>query len=134
MTGVSRGEEDGRKGSTGSEVEALGDFVKRVRSCPLQTLSLKSREVSASRSHKDERSREKCDCSSISEGAVRRTGCLFIRAPCFGLIPRPSRWMARFSFVHQPLPEKWSLPPSLDTVRSSEEEELFEAAWEGVSF
>lgn len=89
-----------------------------------QTPYLKSREVSASRSHKDEKSRERCDCSSVCEGAVRREGSRFLRAPCFGLLPGPSRWMACFFFVHQPIPETWSRPPSLDTVRSSEEEKL----------
>lgn len=41
----------------------------------------------------------------------------------FVLSPQSSRWMATFSFVHQRRPGTWSLPPRIETVRSSEEEE-----------
>lgn len=112
---------DGGKGSTGREVEELDDSVKWVGSCPFS--SEKPRGFSFEIPGRRE-SREKCDCCSSCEGAVRRKGSLFISALCFRLIPRPSRWIASFSFAHHPLPEKWSLPPSLDTVRSSEEENL----------
>lgn len=59
--------------------------------------------------------------AQLAKGRLGGRGSLFVRALSLCLLLRPSPWMAGFSFVGEPLLEKWSLSPSLDTVRSSEE-------------
>lgn len=64
-------------------------------------------------------------------------GSLFVCGPSLRFLPWPSPWVASCFFVRHLLPEKWSLSPSLDTVRSSEEESWvldFEAARERPVF
>ena len=108
-------------------VEALCESVRRAGSCPFRSPDPKSREVSV----RDPVKTRHLARSAIAAPPVKGRwaggvpgGSLLICALCLRSLPRPSRWMASFSFVHHPLPEKWSLPPSLDTVRSSEEENL----------
>lgn len=49
-------------------------FPELLYPFPQPTVASKSRELSTSRSRGDDKSREKCDCDSICEGAVRRRG------------------------------------------------------------
>lgn len=85
----------------------------------------------------DEKSRDKRDRGLTCGGAVRLRGVDPGSVVCSVFV-----YFFGFHaggpvvfFVHHHLPEKWSLSPSLDTVRRSEEKNLwvvdFDAAWEG---
>lgn len=106
------------------DVEAQCESVRRASSCPFRPPDLKSREVLV---------RDPVKLRNLARSQLRlhwrrgrwgSMGSLFVCGPSLHLLPWPSPWVASCFFVRHLLPEKWSLSPSLDTVRSSEEENL----------